>query len=100
MVKHADRHHATIQLQGGVGPEGRLGSNGRVRVCFSDGGFRRNRRLQPKTALSRFPPVDRADFERQQRVVLTRSPSRRRTTGICAEGTAGVDASQPFAGPR
>jgi hypothetical protein len=65
-----------------------LGSNGRVRVCFSDGGFRRNRRLHPKAALSRFPSVHRADFERQQRVD---------TCLLCASsGIAGprVDATQ------
>jgi hypothetical protein len=51
----------------------------------------RKRRLQPKTAFSRFPPVHRAEPEGPLRVDLTRSPSRRRTTGICAKETAGVD---------
>ena len=32
------------------------------------GRFRRNRRLRPKTAFSRFPSVDRADLEGRQRV--------------------------------
>jgi len=51
----------------------------------------RNRHLQPKTALSRFPPVHRVDLEGKQRVDLTRSPTRRRMAGICAQRTAGVD---------
>jgi hypothetical protein len=37
----------------------------------------RNLRLQPKSALLRFPAVHRADLERQQRVDLTRSQGRR-----------------------
>jgi len=35
-----------------------------------------NRRSQRKSASSLFPPVHAADVEGQQRVVLTRSPSR------------------------
>jgi hypothetical protein len=43
-----------------------------------------NLRVQPKTAFSRFPPIHWANLEEQQRVDLTRSPSRRRMAGICA----------------
>ena len=42
------------------------------------------RRHQLKTAFSRLPPVHRIDLERQQRVQLTSSPSRRRMACICA----------------
>jgi hypothetical protein len=49
--------------------------------------------FQPKTALSGFPPVHRADLEGQERVEVTRSPSRRRMTAVCAKLTAGVDAA-------
>ena len=45
----------------------------------------------PKIAFSRFPSVHSADLEGQRRVDLTRSPTRRRITGICAHRTAGVD---------
>ena len=38
---------------------------------------------------SSFPPVHGADLEVQQRVDLTRSPSPRRTTGICAMRSLG-----------
>ena len=44
----------------------------------------RNRRLQPKTAFSRLPPVHRVDQEGQERVDLTHSPSGQRMTAICA----------------
>ena len=54
-----------------------------ARVPSTDDSSRRNRRLRPKTAFSRFPPVHGADPEGQQRVDLTRSPSRRRMTAIC-----------------
>ena len=43
----------------------------------------RNRRLQPKTAFSRLPPVHRVDQEGQERVDLTHSPSGQRMTAIC-----------------
>jgi hypothetical protein len=38
----------------------------------------RNRRLRPKTAFSRFPPIHKTDLECRQRVDLTGSPSRGR----------------------
>jgi hypothetical protein len=44
----------------------------RVHPLFRDRNSR-NRRLQRRTAFSRFPPVHRADLEGQQRVELTRS---------------------------
>jgi hypothetical protein len=40
--------------------------------------------LKPKSAFSRFHPVRWADLRGRQRLDLTRSPSLRRTTGICA----------------
>jgi len=42
----------------------------------------------------------RTDQERQQRVDLTRSASRRRTTGFCAQRTAGVDVRLVGVGSR
>ena len=44
----------------------------------------RNLCLQPKSAFSRFAPVQRADVEGRLRVDLTRSPNRPATTAICA----------------
>jgi hypothetical protein len=40
-----------------------------------------------RTAFSRFPPVHRTDLEGQQRDDLTRSPSSRRVSAICAKRT-------------
>ena len=42
-------------------------------------------RVRPKPAFCRFPPVDKADPEGQQRVDMARSPSRRRMAGVCAQ---------------
>ena len=42
------------------------------------------RRLHPKSAFSRLPPVQRAELERQLRVDLTRSASCQRRAAICA----------------
>jgi hypothetical protein len=50
-----------------------------------------------KIAFLKLSPVPRANLEGQQRVDLTRSPSRRRMTGICAKLTAGVDVKLSFA---
>ena len=45
----------------------------------------RNLCLQPKSAFSRFAPVQRADSEGQQRVDLRRSPRLRGMTAVCAK---------------
>ena len=57
---------------------------GRVRSLLRKRPLLRNLRLRPKTAFSRFPPVNGADLERQQRVDLTRSPSSLGTPASCA----------------
>src|SRR5271157_5377579 len=54
-----------------------------LEVGLFDDRSSRSPRLQPKTAFWRFPPVHGVDLKRQQRVDLIRSPSWRRTTGIC-----------------
>jgi hypothetical protein len=46
--------------------------------------FKRKTPPQPKSASSRFAPVQRADLEGRLRVVLRRSSSGRRITAICA----------------
>jgi DNA-binding FadR family transcriptional regulator len=57
--------------------------------------MRRNLRLQPKTAFTRFPPVHAADPEGQQRVDLTRSQLVSGTVGPGAFPRVG-----PMAGVR
>src|SRR5580698_11201378 len=59
-------------------------------VCVPTIGPRAIDAFKPRPALSRLPPVHRADPEGRQRVDMTRAPSRRRMAGICAHRTAGV----------
>jgi hypothetical protein len=78
-----------------AGPKGFLGWNmGNDRSLGTP-------RLQPRSAFSCFALVQRADPVRQQRVGLSRSPSLRRTAGICAletfEATVVVGLSRPYA---
>src|SRR3984957_12282409 len=55
----------------------RFGSNGRVPRLLPERHSWRDRRLQPKTAFLRFPPVHSADLVGKQ--------SRRKMTAICAK---------------
>ena len=56
--------------------------------------------LQPRDALSRFPPVHRANFDRVLRVELTRSPNGSAMAAICAfetfEATSRIDVERPL----
>ena len=86
VVKHADRRHATIQLQGGVGG-GPLGvERTRSRLFL---GRRLPAQMTPSAEdrFVRLPVRSQGDFERQQRVDFTSSPRRLRTAGICAKRT-------------
>jgi hypothetical protein len=66
-------------MEGSGGVRGRRGSG-----SSPMGRPRRSLRVPPKTAFSRSPPFHRADLEGLLRADLTRSPSPRRTTAICA----------------
>ena len=71
---------ATCQLASGRGPApGRTDAFG---ACFRNGRSCAGLCVQSKPAFSRFPLVHKANFEGQQRVDLTRSPSPLRMTGI------------------
>src|SRR5580698_7267133 len=65
-------------------------------VCVPTIGPRAIDAFKPRPALSRLPPVHRADPEGRQRVDMTRAPSRRRMAGICAFRPCAVDAESPL----
>jgi hypothetical protein len=69
-----------------VGRFGRSDQNGRL---WPD------RRLQPKTAFSRLPPIHWADLKGQHRVDLTRSPSCQRMTARAHSGPSRLRAVGP-----
>ena len=64
----------------------RLPSRTRVQIaCFRGDRSGRNSRVPPTSASGAQPPVHTTNSERALGVDLTRSPSRRRTAGICAK---------------
>ena len=68
-----------------------------LRACFRNARWWRFLPVAPTTAFSPFSPVQKADLRRQQRVDLTRSPSRQRMAALCTKRPkAGVDAKLPL----
>ena len=82
-----------------------LSSNGCVGSLLPEAAIVAQPTPSAKVRFLVLPPVHWAELEGLLRVDLTRSPSRRRTTGICAKPTtgvhpnrtAGVDVELPFA---